>query len=458
MRPWVSDDNASLFVDLYEMTMMQAYLAEGMRATAVFDLFVRRLRKRNYLVAAGLEDVLSFLETFRFGQDALSHLRSLGLFSDDFLHHLRIFRFQGDVYAVPEGTVVFGDEPMLEIVAPIDQGQFLETFALNQFHVQSLAASKASRVVSAARGRTVVDFGARRMHGTDAAMKSARAFWIAGVHATSNVLAGQVYGIPVSGTMAHSYIESHDSEIAAFRAFARTFPETILLVDTYGTLDGVRNVVRLARELGDDFTVHGIRLDSGDLAALARESRAILDAAGLRRVEIFASSSLDEYAIDRLLSGGAPIDGFGVGTHMGVSEDAPYLDSVYKLVEYEGRGCMKLSREKKTLPGRKQVFRVLEAGEAVRDVIGLHDEETEGRPLMELVMRDGVRTEAGKRTLKDARENARRSLAELPVRLRSLHEADPPYCVRISTGLSKVGADLAAQIRSGDRIGFHEKH
>jgi nicotinate phosphoribosyltransferase len=368
---WPARPSPALLTDLYQLTMMQAYWREGMEEPAVFTMFVRRLpESRNYLLACGLTDALDYLERVRFTDEAIDYLGSLPYFTPEFLRWLSDFRFTGDAYAVPEGTPVFANEPILEIVAPIAEAQLAETFLMNQIHFQTVVASKASRVVTAAAGRPVVDFGLRRMHGADAGLKSARAFHIAGVAATSNVLAGQVFGTPVAGTMAHSYIQAHDRELDAFRAFVRLYPDTILLVDTYDTLDGVRNVIEVARELGEEFRVHGIRLDSGDLHDLAVRSREMLNTAGLDRLEIFASSGLDEFEIAELLRRGAPIDGFGVGTGMGVSEDAPALDIVYKLAEYGGRGRLKMSPDKPILPGRKQVYRVEERGRAVRDVIG----------------------------------------------------------------------------------------
>jgi putative nicotinate phosphoribosyltransferase len=263
----------ALFTDLYELTILQTYFAQGMEDQAVFSLFVRRLpERRNYLLACGLDTVLEYLEHLRFTSDDIAYLRSLGQFSDAFLERLQNFRFSGEVHAVPEGTPVFANEPILKIVAPIAEAQLVETFVMNQVHLQTVLASKAARVAAAAQGRAVVDFGPRRMHGVDAAIKAARAFHIAGVSATSNVLAGKIYGVPVSGTMAHSLVQSFDDELDASRAFAGLYPETVLLVDTYDTLGGVEKVIDLARELGADFKVRAVRLDSGDLADLARRA------------------------------------------------------------------------------------------------------------------------------------------------------------------------------------------
>ena len=443
----VSESDVALFTDLYELMMLRSYFVEGLRATAVFDLFVRTLPpQRNYLVACGLDDALAYLEQLSFSERAIDDLASLDQFTPQFLEQLRSLRFTGDVLAVPEGTPVFANEPILEVVAPLPEAQLAETFLLNQIHLQTVIASKGVRVVEAAAGRPVTDFGARRAHGTDAALKAARALYIAGADATSNVLAGQRYGIPVAGTMAHSYVQAHEDEMTAFRAFVAANPETVLLVDSYDTTEGVRTVIRLARELGDGFRVRGVRLDSGDLAEHARAARRMLDEAGLKQVEIFASGGLDEHSVAELLAGGAPLDGFGVGTRLDVSADAPYLDVVYKLVAYDGRGRIKLSTEKATLPGRKQVWRISEGGEPVRDVVALHDETIDGEPLLRPVMRGGRRLAAGRVTLDEARAHARAQRDRLPARLRGLAAAEPPYVVEISDGLRAEYERLRRQL------------
>jgi nicotinate phosphoribosyltransferase len=444
---WVDGSNVALLVDLYELTMIDAYLAEGLDAEAVFSLFVRRLpRRRNYLVACGLEDGLSFLEGLRFSDDALAYLRLLGLFTDRLLGWLREFRFTGDVHALPEGTPVFGGEPLLEVVAPLPQAQLVETAIMNQVHMQTVAASKAARIVAAAAGRIVVDFGVRRMPGADAGIKIARAAYIAGIDSTSNVLAGQLYGIPIAGTMAHSYVQVHATELDAFRAFARVHPTTVLLVDTYDTLEGVREVVKLARELGPGFLVRAVRLDSGDLLELSRGARRILDEAGLAHVGIFASGGLDEEAIARLVREGAPITGFGVGTAMGVSEDAPSLDMAYKLVSYAGTGRIKLSPGKALLPGRKQVFRCERGGLAVGDVVGVHDEAHPGRPLLSCVMRAGARLSTAP-ALEAIRATAREERGRLPDGTVSLAIADPAYRVEVTPKLAAWRDAIATEHR-----------
>lgn len=436
----------ALFTDLYELTMLQAYLDEGMTERAVFSLAVRRLpARRNYLVACGIDTVVDYLERLRFDNGDLAYLDSLGSFSERFLSWLQGFRFSGDLYAVPEGTPVFVNEPILEVSAPLPEAQLLETLVMNQVHLQTLLASKAARVVAAAQGRPVIDFGARRMHGLDAAVQGARAQYIAGVAATSNLLAGKRYGIPVAGTMAHSYIQAHDSETAAFRAFAARYPQTVLLVDTYDTADGVRGVIELARALGSEFRVRGVRLDSGDLAQLALEARRLLDGAGLSQVEIIASGGLDEDVIAELLSSGAPIDGFGVGTHMGVSRDAPDLDIAYKLCEYAGEGRLKLSPGKPILPGRKQVFRVADGDRDLRDVIACADEALAGRALLKPVMRAGKRVSVPE-SLEQTRGYTREQIARLPARVRANTPAEPPYPVALSPRLQKLQARVRRKV------------
>src|SRR3990170_9130694 len=338
---------SALLTDLYELNMAASYLRRDMDQEATFSLFVRRLPpSRGFLVAAGLEPCLAFLEDFRFEEEELEHLGSHLGFADDTLESFRALRFEGDVWAVPEGRIVLPNEPLLEITAPIAVAQLVETYLLNVITFQTTIASKAARCRIAAAGRDLVDFSFRRTQGVDAAMAVARATAMVGFSATSNVEAGRRFGLPVAGTMAHSYIESFPTEKDAFVAFATDFPtRTTFLVDTYDTLNGVRTAIEVIRELG--LADHlGIRLDSGDLGQLARQSRRVLDEAGMEHVRIFASGGLDEMDVDRLARAGAPIDAFGVGTRVGVSADAPFVDSVYKLVEYDGRPGLKLSAGK----------------------------------------------------------------------------------------------------------------
>jgi nicotinate phosphoribosyltransferase len=423
-------ESNGLFLDLYELTMLRAYRAQGMAGEAVFSLFVRELPpERNVLIACGLDEILTEIEQFSFSADDISYLSLLGLFPDDFLDELRHFRFTGDIHALPEGTPFFANEPILEVVAPIGEAQLLETLILNRVGLQTLLASKAWRVVAAAAGRRVMDFGARRAQGGYSAIHGARAFAIAGVEGTSLLQASALYCLPPVGTMAHSYIEAFRSEADAFAAFAKIYPQTILLVDTYDTLRGVQNAIDLALHLGPDCQIAGVRLDSGDLNALSRATREMLDAAGLLHWRIVATGGLNEAKIADLVAAGAPIDIFGVGTDMSVSADVPALDIVYKLTEYEGAGRMKLSAAKSTLPGRKQVFRA-----TGHDVIARFDEKLEGKPLLAPVMRGGKRL-APLADLSDLRAAAAKAAAALPAEIRALEPARQAYPVTVSAAL-----------------------
>ena len=434
-----------LFTDLYELTMAQAYHAEHMDQLAVFELAYRQMpANRNYVVVNGSTDVVNFLNDFHFSTEDVEYLRGRREFSPDFLSRLEHLRFTGDVYAMPEGTLAFPNEPLVQVIAPILEAQLMETFILNQVHFQSLAATKAARVVTAAKGRTVVDFGSRRAHGTDAALKVARATYLAGGNGTSNVLAGKLYGIPVFGTMAHSYIQAHEDEFAAFEAFASLYPETTLLVDTYDTLEGVRKVIELSYKLGERFRVRAVRLDSGDFANLAVGTRKMLDEVGMRAVKIFASSGLDEYKVQALVESGAPIDAFGVGTKLAVMADAPELDMAYKLVEYGGKGRLKLSRKKVLYPGRKQVFRQIESGRMVQDVIGRFDEQLSGDPLLQPLIKHGQ--SAVTIDLNESRLWLHRELEKLPEPLGGLKPAPTPYPVAISERLQSDFNVLSLQL------------
>ena len=346
----------SLVTDMYELTMAQSYLEQGMAAPATFSLYIRAYPpNRSYFVAAGLEDVLSYLQELRFSPQSLDYLQGTRLFSNQFLDYLQGFRFTGEVYAIPEGRLFFVDEPVLEVSAPIIESQIVETFIINQVNFQSLIATKAARCWWAAQGRDMVDFSLRRTHGTDAGLKVARASYLTGFSATSNMQAGQVYGIPTSGTMAHSYITSFPQEVDAFRAFARSFPDrSVLLIDTYDTVAAAHKAVQVAKELeAQGHRLRGVRLDSGDIAVLSREVRRIFREAGVEYIRIVASGGLDEFEIAELLEQGAEVDGFGVGTRMGVSADAPWFDIAYKLVKYDGRPVLKLSPGKASLPDEK---------------------------------------------------------------------------------------------------------
>ncbi|HJP65627.1 MAG TPA: nicotinate phosphoribosyltransferase [Actinomycetota bacterium] len=436
---------SGLLTDLYELNMAASYLRRDMRGPATFSLFVRRLpRDRGFLVAAGLADCLRFLEDFAFDDGELTYLReSLG-YSDEVVAEFRSVRFTGDVWAIPEGTIAFADEPLLEVTAPLPEAQLVETYLLNQVTFQTAIATKASRCIIAAGGRDVVDFAFRRTHGVEAAMAVARTSAMVGFAGTSNVEAARRFGLPAVGTMAHSFIEVFSSEVEAFRAFAQDFPDhTTFLVDTYETEGGVRAAIDVIRDLGPTGRV-GVRLDSGDLGAEAVRARTVLDEAGLGQVRIFASGSLDEFAIEALVGAGAPIDAFGVGTKMGVSADAPYVDSVYKVVEYDGRPVMKLSPEKSTAPGRKQVFR--HPG-VVSDTVGLREEPTPAgaRALLQPVMRAGQRVDADE-ALTKARGRFEEGLADLPADARALRAPTVP-AVRPSHALEELTDRVAGELR-----------
>lgn len=378
MTPWVDATNASLLTDLYEFTMAGAYHAASDEDTVTFELWVRSLPDtRNFLVVAGVDDALSLLGSLAFDDESIGYLRGLGRFSEPFLRSLGRMTFGGDVWAIPEGTIAFAGEPIMQITAPIVQAQLVETLLLNTVGFQTMIASKAARVTLAAGGRAWADFGARRAHAADAALKGARAAYVGGASATSLVLAGKEYGIPTTGTMAHSFVLAHDDELSAFVAFARTFPnDATLLVDTFDTVGGVEAAVEASRILSaEGIDISGIRLDSGDLGALAARCREILDAAELDEVRIIASGGLDEWAVERLLGEGAPIDAFGVGTRLLTSDDAPSLDIVYKLVRDDDGPRMKTSTGKTTLPDIKQVYRFATGSSPVRDLLCRASEE-----------------------------------------------------------------------------------
>lgn len=438
----------AMVTDLYELTMAAAYQAEGLEHEATFELFVRHLPvERRFLVAAGLDDALAGLEGFRYSGDDVSYLSTLDLFRPRFLDLLAECRFTGEVWAIPEGEVVFAGEPLLRVTAPLVEAQLVETFLLNRIASQTMVASKAARVSLACGGRAFIDFSARRDHGVDAAMAAARAAWVTGAAGTSLVAAGKRWGIPVSGTMAHSFVMSFEDERDAFRAYARCFPRgAVLLVDTYDTVEGARRAVEVGRELaGEGIEIAGVRLDSGDLAGLAPRVRAVLDAGGLYDVDILASGDLDEHRIAELLSTGAPIDAFGVGTQLGTSGDAPTLGAVYKLVEDAEGPRMKLADQKVTLPGRKQVFRLED-----RDLLALHDEEVPGgRPLLGQVMKDGHRLNPSE-PLDIVRERCRSTLDALPSALRSLEPTpEPVWPVEQSTGLLSMVDHVRAALAAG---------
>jgi nicotinate phosphoribosyltransferase len=431
-------ERVELLTDLYELTMAASYFENKMADPATFSLFIRKYPpNRGYFVAAGLEDALDYIANFHFSERDLAYLDSTDTFSEDFLHYLQNMHFTGGIHALAEGEIFFRDEPMLEITAPIIEAQVLETLVINTMNLQSMIATKAARCVHAAAGRRLVDFSLRRTHGIDAGLKVARNSYIAGFAATSNVLAGKLYGLPISGTMAHSYISSFGDEIGAFRAFARSFPKkTVLLIDTYDTLAGAQKAAVIGQEMAQKGgKLLGVRLDSGDMTLLSQEVRKILDEAGLRETEIFASSSFDEYKIARMINDGAKIDAFGVGTKMGVSADAPYFDIVYKLVQYGNKPIMKRSTGKVNLAGKKQVFRKTDSqGRFIEDVIGTGDETVEGAtPLLEPVLQNGKLVKAHP-TLAEIRQHFGKNFQALGEAYKVL-EGPPSYPVKLSKRL-----------------------
>jgi len=430
-----------LLTDLYEITMAAGYWAHDIRDRATFSVFVRNPdQNRNFFVAAGLETILQELEAYRFNPEDISYLKSLKLFDPNFLKTLQRLKFTGDVYALPEGTLFFPDEPILEITAPIIEGQLIETLVLNTIGIATLIATKASRCMHAAAGRPLVDFALRRTHGQAAGNQVARSTYIAGFAATSNVQAGQKFGIPVAGTMAHAFVTAFDSELDAFRAYAATFPQnSIFLIDTYDTIAGARNAATVALEMQAlGHTALGVRLDSGDMVALSRDVRRILDEAGLPGMKIYASSGFDEAKIDAILRAGAPIDAFGIGTRVGVSADAPYLDIVYKLVRLGNRNIRKLSTGKITLAGEKQVFRRLDASGMYReDIIACREEAlADAQPLLELVMARGRKIKPTM-TLVDIRANFEKNFVRLDQRYKNIHR-HLAFPVRISARLDAL--------------------
>jgi nicotinate phosphoribosyltransferase len=408
-----------LLTDLYQLSMVQAYLESGRTGTAVFEFFVRKLPPtRRFLVAAGLEQAVDWLTAFAFSDDELAWLRASGLMSPSTIDHLATLRFRGDVDAIPEGRVVYVDEPILRVTAPLPVAQLVETRLINILHFQTLIATKAAHLRLLAPGKTLIDFGLRRAHGGEAGLVAARAAWMAGFDGTATLLANRIWGIPVQGTMAHSFVQSFDAEWEAFEAFARARPrELVLLIDTYDCGDAAAKVGRLAPLLArEGIIVRGVRIDSGDLVAEARRVRAVLDGAGLQAVRILASGGIDEDELARIEASGAPVDGYGIGTHLTTSADAPALDCAYKLQEYDGIARRKLSPGKQTWPGRKQVWRRTDAdGRIARDVLSVADDFQDGETLLVPVLRGGRRVDGDAVDLAAARRRCREDLARLPV-------------------------------------------
>ena len=432
-----------LTTDLYELNMVQAYLDRGESKEAVFEFFVRRLPpQRGFLLAAGLADALDYLETLRFTAAEIDWLKSTGRFRDNLLDYLRAFRFTGDVHAIPEGTVCFPSEPLIRITAPLMQAQLVETRLINILHFQTLIASKAARMVLAAPGKILSDFGLRTAHGAEAGLYSARASYIAGFAGAANVLAGERYGIPVVGTMAHSFVQVHQDEMQAFEDFARARPEgVILLIDTYDTEEGARKVVALYPKLKKDgILIRGVRIDSGDLIEGARKVRRILDDGGCRDINIVVSGGINEDVLNHMRAQSAPIDGFGIGVNLDASIDAPSLDCAYKLQEYAGQPRRKLSEGKVTWPGRKQVWRTYDAQERMAgDVLSVEGDTQAGVPLIAQVMRAGKRV-APAPTLAQIRERAAAELKSLPEPLARL-ETGVTYPVAIADRLKALAAE-----------------
>ncbi len=434
----MSSEAGALLTDLYQLTMVQAYREHGLTDTASFELFVRRLPpQRNFLVAAGLDQALDFLERFHFTDRELDWYARERRAPREFIDWLAELRFEGEVDALPEGTLFFPDEPLLRVTAPLPIAQLIETRLINILQYQTLVASKAARCTLVAPGKLLVEFGLRRAHGAEAGLLAARAAYLAGFAGTSNLAAGMRFDIPVFGTMAHSFVQAHDSEAEAFLHFARSHPDnSVLLIDTWDTLAAARRVVDIAPVLhAEGVGIRGVRIDSGDLALRARQVRAILDDGGLRDTTIFSSGDLDEYRLRELVTDGAPIDGFGVGTRLVTSADAPYLNCAYKLVEYAGTPRFKSSEGKATLPGRKQVWRRFEDGRMTADRITLHDESGTGTPLLQPVMRAGRRLHD--ETLPVLRARLQRQLDTLPPALREPDPA-PPYPVEIGAAIRRL--------------------
>ena len=446
----MTPSTSPLTTDLYELNMVQAYLDRGEDKEAVFEFFVRRLpARRGFLLAAGLEDALHYLETLKFSDEEIDWLKNTGRFHDNLIDYLKNFRFTGDVHAIPEGTVCFPPEPLIRITAPLPQAQLIESRIINILHYQTLIASKAARMVLAAPGKALSDFGLRTAHGAEAGLFSARASYIAGFAGAADVLAGARYGIPIVGTMAHSFVQVHDDEAQAFEDYARARPDgVVLLLDTYDTEAAARKVVALCPKLkADGIIIRGVRIDSGDLTAMARKVRGIFDDNGLNEVIILASGGVDENVLQTMMREQAPIDGFGIGVSLDVSTDAPAFDCAYKLQEYAGIPRRKLSEGKATWPGRKQVWRSFDArGIMTGDVLSVEADSQKGETLIEPVMRAGKRL-APAPTLAQIRERAARELARLPEPLKRLEGFDYPVTISDKLRALAVEADRHSRAR-----------
>lgn len=448
MVPW-KEYSPELLTDLYEITMAASYLKEGMSGEATFSLFIRDYPSaRSYFVSAGLEHILQLIPEMRFSESSIDYLASLKKFQPEILDYLGRFRFTGSIRAIPEGRIFFAQEPVLEVTGPIIEAQLLETLIINGMQLEILVASKAARCMHAAKGRPLMDFGLRRTHGAEAGVRAARATYITGFSGTSNLLAGKLYGIPVFGTMAHSYVTSFNREIDSFHAFARAFPDnTVLLIDTYDTIQGARKAIEVARLLREEGKkLRAVRLDSGDLVRLSREVRGMLEDAGFPEVKVLASGNLDEYRLQELIEAGAEVDMFAVGTRVGVSADAPYFDIAYKLVEYDGRPLLKLSSGKKTWVGKKQIYRHYGAdGRMSEDFLCLLDEEhAGGEPIMVPVMERGEVLRPLE-SLDTIRRRFSEDWSALPERYKDL-EAREKYPVKIGPSLEELERTVAERI------------
>lgn len=417
--------------------MAYSYFKSNRNEISTFELFIRNLPKnRNFLVSAGIDDIIKIISEFHFTDDDIKYLKSLKLFSDDFLDYLKNFKFKGDVWAIPSGQIYFPNEPVIRITADRISAQLLETIILNQFNFQSMIASKCARIIISSRGIPCIDFSPRRDHGIDSALKVAKVSYICNFIGTSNVLAGKIFNIPVYGTMAHSYIMSFSDEETAFREFLKYFEEPVLLIDTYDTIEGAKKVIKLLKE---GYKIKGVRIDSGDLVELSKKVKQIFKNEGFD-IKIFLSGDLDEYVIDEILSKGAIADAFGVGTKMGTSSDAPYLNGVYKLVEDEYGFKIKTSPGKITLPGKKQVYRIYKNGIMEKDIIALEDEKCEGIPLLKKYIENGNVLEY--EDIENSRKFFKENLSTLPDYLKTTRKSEIDYPIEVSDKLLKIKQEL----------------
>lgn len=430
-------NNQSPFItDFYQLSMLQAYFEEGMDKIAVFEFFVRPMVERNFYIAAGLEQVIEYVLNLKFSEDDLSYLQTTNYFSPSFLTSLKQLKFTGDIYAMPEGSIFFPNEPILQVIAPLAQAQFIESRVINLLNLQTMISSKAIRNVLQAEDKMLIDFGMRRAHGSEAALYSSRANYLAGFHGTSLVLAAQLFNIPTFGTMAHSYVQAHESEKQAFLAFAKSQPNNVvLLIDTYDIEQATTTVIEIVPILKkEDIYIKAVRIDSGDLHENAVLVRNLLDKANLKNIKIFVSGDLDEFTLQALAKKKSPIDAYGIGTKLDTSADKPYLNCAYKLEEYANKPRRKFSEGKATYPGRKQVFRSVDKH---YDVIGLaYEVIEEAQPLLMPIIKNGLRIQS--ETLDQIRERVKKQISWLPEKLKTLQAVDVPYQVLLSEALKKI--------------------